>query len=77
MSPFQRARHEALEIRRRLARDRASEQLHASELLAMVESVLNIAIETVAPGYPDLGGGVAVLQRFQNFIYVSSDIPAW
>ncbi len=77
MSPFQRARHEALEIRRRLARDRASEPLHASELLALVESVLNIAIETVAPGYPDLGGGVAVLQRFQNFIYVSSDIPAW
>lgn len=77
MIPFQRARHEALEVRKNLVHDRASEPMHARELLASVESTLNIAIEPVAPGYPDLGGGVAVLQRSQNFIYVSSDISAW
>lgn len=77
MSPFQRARYEALEIRKSLAPGRSSDPLRASELLAQVEPILNIAIESVAPGYPDLGGGVAVLQRFQSFIYVSTDIPEW
>ncbi|MDR6886457.1 MULTISPECIES: ATP-dependent helicase [Variovorax] len=77
MSPFQRARNEALATRAKLDPLHAQTPMAAKDLLQKVESVLNIAIEPVPPTYPDLGGGTAVLQRDQMFIYVSTEVDKW
>ncbi|MBT9551949.1 MAG: UvrD-helicase domain-containing protein [Hydrogenophaga sp.] len=77
MNPFQRARNEALAIRTKLASTLSPTAVTAKDLLENVESVLNIAIESVPPAYSDLGGGTAVLQREQMFIYVSSEVESW
>lgn len=77
MNPFQRAREEAFSIRERLAPGLATAPISATDLLSKVEEVLNIAIEPVAATYADLGGGSAVLQREQQFIYVSTSVESW
>ena len=77
MNPFQRARTEAIATRAKLEPTLAHSSIKARDLLLRVEAILNIAIETVAPSYADLGGGTAVLQREQMFIYVSSDVEEW
>lgn len=77
MNPFQRARNEAHATRAELEPSHANTPLAAKDLLQKVESVLNIAIESVPPNYPDLGGGTAVLQREQMFIYVSTEVDQW
>lgn len=77
MNPFQRARQEALATREKLAPGRAADAIAAKDLLASVESALHLAIEPVDASYPDLGGGSAVLERVQQFIYVSKEIPNW
>ena len=77
MNPFQRARNEAHTTRAKLEPAHAHTPIAAKDLLQMVESVLNIAIESVSPTYPDLGGGTAVLQREQMFIYVSTEVEKW
>ncbi len=77
MNPFQRARDEAHVVRTKLVSTLAHTAVTAIELLHEVESVLNIAIEQVSPTYADLGGGTAVLQRQQMFIYVSTEIDKW
>lgn len=77
MNPFQRAREEAYATRAKLAKGLAHTAISAKDLLLEVENVLNIAIEQVAPTYADLGGGSAVLQRDQKFIYVSTSVGTW
>lgn len=77
MNPFQRARNEAHATRAKLESLHAHTPVTAKDLLQKVESVLNIAIEPVPPTYPDLGGGTAVLQREQMFIYVSTEVDEW
>lgn len=77
MNPFQRARNEALVTGAALEPQHGITPVVAKELLQKVESVLNIAIESVPPAYPDLGGGTAVLQREQMFIYVSTEVEKW
>jgi Zn-dependent peptidase ImmA (M78 family) len=77
MNLFQRARNEAHSIRAKLAPELAHTPIAASDLLQQVEGILNIAIEQVAPTYADLGGGSAVLQREQQFIYVSTNVDNW
>ena len=77
MNPFQRARNEALATREKLEPLHVHIPVAAKDLLLKVESVLNIAIESVPPTYPDLGGGTAVLQREQMFIYVSTEVDKW
>lgn len=77
MNPFQRARNEALATRAKLDPLHAHTPVAAKDLLQKVEAALNIAIESVPPTYPDLGGGTAVLQREQLFIYVSSEVDKW
>lgn len=77
MNPFQRARDEARAARERLAPGKATTAIPAKVLLGAVESTLRLAIEPVEPAYPDLGGGSAVLQREQQFIYISTDIELW
>jgi superfamily I DNA/RNA helicase/Zn-dependent peptidase ImmA (M78 family) len=76
MNPFQRARSEAWVARERLQPGRAAEPLKASELVSRVESKIGLGLDSVAPSYPDLGGGSAVLMREQKFIYVSTKYPA-
>jgi len=49
----------------------------AKDLLDKVEVVLELAVEQVPSSYQDLGGGSAVLQREQGFIYVDRAIEAW
>lgn len=75
MSVFFRARSEAHRVRALLLSGRAGEAVPAKEVLADVETKLGLGIQAVPPGYPDLGGGSAVLRRDQKFIYVSTDIP--
>lgn len=77
MNPFQRARSEAHATRAQLEPMLAHGPVAAKDLLHRIESVLNIAIEPVPPSYTDLGGGTAVLQREQMFIYVSSEVEEW
>jgi len=77
MNPFQRARDEARATRETLAPGKADSALPAKDLLGAVEDKLGLAIEPVDPAYPDLGGGSAVLQREQEFIYVSKEISLW
>lgn len=77
MNPFQRAREEAHATRAKLAPGLAHTAISVKDLLLQVEKVLNIAIEQVAPTYADLGGGSAVLQRDQQFIYVSTSVDEW
>lgn len=77
MNLFQRARNEAHATRAKLAPGLAHTPISARDLLLQVESILNVAIEQVAPTYADLGGGSAVLQREQQFIYVSTNVDEW
>lgn len=77
MNPFQRARDEAKSTREILAPGQVNSIIAAKTLLEAVENTLGLAIEPVDPSYADLGGGSAVLQRDQNFIYVSNEIPLW
>ena len=77
MNPFQRARNRALEIRERLCPGRGDEAISAKELLTAVEDALGVALMSVAPSYPELGGGSAVLKREQKSIYVSSSFDEW
>jgi superfamily I DNA/RNA helicase len=77
MNPFQHARNEALATREKLEPLHSHTPVAAKDLLQKVESILKIAIEPVAPTYPDLGGGTAVLQREQMFIYVSKAVEKW
>jgi Zn-dependent peptidase ImmA (M78 family) len=77
MSLFERARDEAHATREKLAPGKAHAPITAGDLLSQVEAILNIAVEQVPPAYADLGGGSAVLQREQQFIYVSTDVANW
>ncbi len=77
MNPFQRARNRALEVRERLRPGHEDEALSAKELLSAVEGTLGLALMSVAPSYPELGGGSAVLKREQKTIYVSSNFDEW
>lgn len=77
MNPFQRARNEAKVVRAKLVPGRSLEAIHAKQLLEAIEAQLNIAVEAVESTYPDLGGGSAVLQREQRFIYVTKEVPCW
>lgn len=72
MNPFQRARTRANEVREKLQPGRGGQALRGSELLSQVESRLDLGIASVPPNYHDLGTGSAVLDRIQQFIYVSS-----
>ncbi len=77
MNPFQRARDEAKAKRALLLAEQTSSAVHAKVLLAAIESKIGLAIEPIASTYPDLGGGTAVLQREQEYIYVSDEVPLW
>ena len=77
MNPFQRARDEAQIARERLHPGQGDEPVVAKELLTALEDTLGLALMPVAPSYPELGGGSAVLKRDQKTIYVSNDFVEW
>lgn len=75
MNPFQRARKEAQDLRRTLLEQRAGEPVHAKDILALIEDRLDLGVEQVPEGSPELGGGDACLQRVEKYIYVLKGLP--
>lgn len=74
MNPFQRAREEANALRAKLLGERADEAVPAVELLAQIEETLNLGVESVENGAPELGTGDACLHRQERFIYVRKGV---
>lgn len=74
MNPFQRAREEANALRSQLLGERADEAVHATQLLAPIEDTLNLGVESVEKGAPELGTGDACLHRKEKYIYVRKDV---
>lgn len=75
MNPFDRARRQAFETREALVGLAASlGGVSSSELLAHVEDTLEIAIERLPYGHPELGGGSGVLKREIQTIYIRNDV---
>lgn len=75
MNPFQRARDEAHNIRRAILKERAGEPIPAKDIVALIEARLDLGIEQLPPGSPELGGGDACLRRTEKYIYVLKGIP--
>ena len=63
MNPFDRARLKAQQVRATLVAASGKSEPTSTELLAGVETVLNLAIDEVPSDHFDLGGGDGVLQR--------------
>lgn len=72
MNPFQRARNEALKLRRELLGDRADEAVHVRELLASdaLEAAVELCVMRLPRGSQELGEAEANLRRDENAIYV-------
>lgn len=76
MNPFDRARRQAFETREALVGLAASlGGVSSTELLAQVEDALEIAIERLPFGHPELGGGSGVLKREIPAVYIRNDVP--
>lgn len=69
VSPFLRAREEALKLRRELIGDQAESPVASKSLLSNVESVLNLGVQQVPRTSSLLKGGKATLRRQDGFIY--------
>ena len=74
MNPFFRAREEALKLRGQLVGGRATGPVAAKDLLAKVETKLQLAIEPVAHTSSALKGAYATLDRHESFIYVRKEV---
>ena len=75
MSPFERARKEALAVRIKLLGDAAAQMpIKAQALLSKVEDGLNLGIDTVPADSHLLGLGDACLRREEQYIYVRDDV---
>ncbi len=74
MNPFQRAREEALKLRKRFLGNRAELSVHVDELLNKIEPELNIGIEKLPQQASALGKGDACLRREERYIYIRNDI---
>ena len=77
MNPFQRAREEAVALRRKLLGAHADEAIHVSEFLTAkpIEACLELFVFYVAQGSTDLGDSEAILRRSEDAIYVRKSIP--
>ncbi len=77
MNPFDRARRQAFETREALVGLAASlEGVSSIQLLAHVEDALEIAIEPLPFGHPELGGGSGVLKREIQTVYIRNDVSS-
>ena len=72
MNPFQRAREEAVILRRKLLGSHADEAVHVKEFLTPVpiEDGLQLGLSYVAQGSTELGDSEAILRRSEDAIYV-------
>jgi superfamily I DNA/RNA helicase len=75
VNPFQRARDEAQDLRRTILKERAGEPVPAKDILALIEARLDLGIEQLPQGSPELGGGDACLRRAEKYIYVLKELP--
>jgi superfamily I DNA/RNA helicase/Zn-dependent peptidase ImmA (M78 family) len=73
VSPFSRAREEALALRRELVGDEADGPVSSKVLLGRVESILNLGVQAVAKQNSVLKGGNATLRSHLGFIYYRDD----
>ena len=75
MNPFQRARDEAVVLRKKLLGKRTEEPVHVRDFLTPgpLESKLNLGLEYVAKGSLELGDDEAILRRNEETIYVLKD----
>jgi superfamily I DNA/RNA helicase/Zn-dependent peptidase ImmA (M78 family) len=73
VSPFFRAREEALTLRRELVGDKADGPVSSKVLLAQVELVLKLGVQPVPKTNKVLKGGKATLRRQLGFIYFRED----
>ena len=72
MNPFQRAREEAVALRRKLLGAHAEEAIHVKEFLTPtpIEVCLELGLFYVAQGSTELGDSEAILRRSEDAIYV-------
>lgn len=75
MNPFQRARDEAHDLRQTILKEHAGEPVPAKDILALIEARLDLGIEQLPQGSPELGGGDACLRRTEKYIYVLKGLP--
>lgn len=75
MNPFDRARRQAFETREALVGLASSlTGVGSTALLAQVEDALEIAIERLPSGHPELCGGSGVLKREIQTVYIRDDV---
>lgn len=74
MNPFDRARLKAQQVRATLVAASGKSEPTSTELLAGVETVLNLAIDEVPSDHFDLGGGDGMLQRSICTILIRDDV---
>lgn len=76
MNPFQRAREEAVKLRKKLLAERFCEAVHVGDFLApdIVEQKLELGIAYVPEGATELGDADAILRRSEDYIYVRDDV---
>ena len=72
MNPFQRAREEAVALRRKLLGSHADEAINVKEFLTPkpIEACLELGVFYVAQGSTELGDSEAILRRSEDAIYV-------
>lgn len=73
MSPFLRAREEALKLRYELVGSHAANPIPTKDLLGNVENVLNLGIKEVPHTSGVLKGGHATLRRSERWLYCRQD----
>ena len=76
MNPFQRAREEAVTLRRKLLGSHADGAIHVKEFLTPepIEACLELGVFYVAQGSTELGDSEAILRRSEDAIYVRKTI---
>ena len=74
MNPFDRARLKAQEVRASLVESSGKAYPASAELLAGVETVLELAVDEVPANHFDLGGGDGVLLRSIKTILIRNDV---
>lgn len=73
MSPFLRAREEALKLREELVGDQFGHPVTSMDLLAKIEQVLNLGVKEVSRTSGVLKGGKATLRRSEGWVYCRQD----
>lgn len=76
MTPFERARAAAWQMRERLFVDDAEQLIASDRLIEAIRAHHDLDVEAVSPSSPSLASADAVLRRSESFIYVRNDLSA-